>query len=173
MPNRGGSGSDWNMPESDRAKLAEEMNRAAMGTADPGDVQALVDRFGRRTLAEKWAALRGTKVASQMRNIQRYIKGDRKMDKMRDAVEDTSRGMAAQSIRDRGSVRFEFTATFTISKTKWTGKASGTLSGPALDAFADAIANGEHELAAKIAAGRYFDDPDMVSSVNNVQGMRF
>lgn len=170
---RQGSGSDWNMPEADRAKLAEEMNRAAMGTADPGDVQALVDRFGRRTLAEKWAAIRGTKVASQMQNIRRYIKGERTMGKMREAVEDSSRDMAAASIRNRGSVRFEFTATFTISKTKWTGKASGTLSGAALDAFADAIANGEHELAAKIAAGRYFDDPDMVSAVNNVKGMSF
>jgi hypothetical protein len=173
MPNRGGSGSDWNMSEADRKRLADEMDRAAMGTADPADVQSLIDRFGKRNLAEQWARARGTKVASQMRNLQRYLKGDRKMEKMRETVEDSSRDMAARAIRDRGSVRFEFTATFTISKTKWTGKASGTLSGAALDAFADAIAAGEHELAAKIAAGRYFDDPDMVNEVNNVKGMSF
>ena len=173
MANRGGSGSDWAMGDADRAKLAEEMNRAAMGSADPADVQSLVDRFGKRTLAEKWAAMRGTKVASQMQNIRRYLKGERKMGKMREAVEGSSRDMAADAIRGRGSVRFEFTATFTISKTKWTGKASGTLSGAALDAFADAIANGEHEVAAKIAAGRYFDDPDMVNAVDNVKGMSF
>ncbi len=173
MSSRGGSGGDWHMPEADRTRLSDEMNRAAMGSADPADVQSLVDRFGRRTLAEQWARARGTKVSSQMQNIRRYLKGERTMGKMREAVEDSSRDMAARAIRDRGSVRFEFTATFTISKTKWTGKASGTLSGAALDAFADAIANGEHELAAKIAAGRYFDDPDMVSAVHGVKGMSF
>lgn len=168
-----GGFNDWSMNPGDRNRLRETLEKQAMGSTDPADVEAQVSKWGKRKLAEMWAAARGTKIESQMRNINRYLKGQRRMatPAMQGVVKDCARKQAAEEIRAKGTLRFEMKATFVTSRKPWKGKASGSLTGSALDAFASAIESGDYEAAMQIGAGAYFDDPDMVMEMRNLEEM--
>lgn len=170
-----GEYNDWTIPESDREKMREALDKAATGSAEPDDVAGFVEKFGKRRLAEEWARVRGTKVESQMRNINRYLKGERKLKlpAMRDVVSESARRAAAADIRARGSISFEMEATYVTSRKPWRGKAKGTLSGAALSRFADAIEAGDYQAAAQIGAASYFDDPDVVLEMRDIGEIGF
>lgn len=166
---------EWQMEEGDKKALRAAMNRAAMGSDDAGDIRALVEKFGKRHLAEIMAAERGTKVSSQMRNIDRRLDGTRGRGKALDAaIEQATRKEAAQRIRDAGSVDFEMVAEFGTSRTAWSGKAKSTLTGQALADFADAIEAGDSNRAAQIGAGQYFHGgSDVVLSVDEIEQFKW
>jgi len=170
-----GEYNDWTISESDRARMREAMDKAATGASEPDDIGGFVEKFGKRRLAEEWARARGTKVASQMRNINRYLKGERtlKTPTMKDVVSGSARRAAGADLRAKGSVTFTMEATYVTSRKPWRGTARGTLSGAALTRFADAIESGDYERAMQIGTASYFDDPDVVLEMRNVGEMSF
>lgn len=170
-PPKDSGNAEWEIPDAERAKMRDAIN--AKAPTDPANLQAMIDQYGKRNVAEAWAAKRGTKVESQMRNISRYLKGERKMSaQVSETARDSARKMAADQIRSKGRLHASFTAKFETSpKKKWKGTATGELSGESLAAFAAAIEAGDDELAAQIIAGEYFGDPDIVSGIDGVTGM--
>lgn len=170
-----GEYNDWTISDADRAKMREALDTAATGSAEADDISGFVERFGKRRLAEEWARARGTKVESQMRNINRYLKGDRKLKSqaMRDVVSESTRRTAAADIRSKGSISFQMEATYVTSRKPWRGLARGTISGAALGRFADAIEAGDYQAAAQIGAASYFDDPDIVLEMRDIGEIGF
>lgn len=157
------SRSQWDVSDRARQQLTDQMRQAMYGA--PGDTA------GRRERAMQMAGTRDTRsraYKSARDRLGRWSKGQRKPNKA------SLRRLTDQRTKGGRGIKVSITATFTTSKTKWTGKPTAYLSGDALDDFQGAIAQGDSVLAVQILANEYGNSfGDAVSAMEDPQGFEF
>jgi len=166
---------DWDMSDDTRAQLHAGLDGALFnGVPGGGDVDAVIEHVGRDRLLQAMSGTtdkRSREWKNARDNLSRWRRGARtpskeSQDRMRAAAEDKRRG----DVRDARSVHVRYTATFITSKKPWDGYADADLTGPQLDGFLAAQANGDDELAAQIVADAYGLDPEFVLGIEGLSG---